>query len=179
MKKVVVLFMLLLVASGMMAQEVVSNVGASVLLRSNDKFYCNGEKMSYKDCQAYLALYAEQDIYNQFSSGRRMYNTGWGLLGTGLALDAVALGSAIGFLSYEMDPERPTMGPGAAIFLFTIPIAVGGLAFTITGIPLVCVGKNKMKNSVDAYNVASHMANLQPKLGVQVTCNGIGLVCTF
>ena len=105
---------------------------------------------------------------------------GWGLLGTGLALDAFAVGFTLGIcLPFEQDPEAPTMGPVLAVLLLSLPVAAGGLAFTITGIPLVCVGQKKMKNSFDAYNISLPSASLQPELRLQANNNGIGLVCSF
>ena len=181
MKKLFGIVLLVLLASHIMAQDVIyPTVGSHVLSREGNKFYCDGEKISQKDVQAYLKFNADQDIYKQFRSGRQMYNTGWGLLGTGLALDAFAIGFTLGLcVPYEPDPEAPTMGPMLAVMLVGIPVAAGGLAFTITGIPLVCVGQNKMRNSFDAYNISLPQARFQPELRLQANNNGIGLVCAF
>ena len=141
--------------------------------------YYNGEKISQRDCQAYLLFNADEDIYNQFRKGRQMYSTGWGLLGTGLALDAFAIGFTASLCGFKQDPERPTMGPMLAILLVSIPVGAGGLAFTITGIPLVCVGQKKMKNSFEAYNISLASTPIQPELRLQANNNGIGLVCSF
>ncbi|MBR2936761.1 MAG: hypothetical protein IKB81_06760, partial [Paludibacteraceae bacterium] len=139
-----------------------------------------GEKISQRDCQAYLLFNADEDIYNQFRKGRQMYSTGWGLLGTGLALDAFALGFTLGIcLPFNQDLEAPTMGPMLAVMLVSLPVAAGGLAFTITGIPLVCVGQKKMKNSFEAYNISLSSTPIQPELRLQANNNGIGLVCSF
>ena len=181
MKKLFGMVLLVLLASHIMAQDVISpTVGSHVLSREGNKFYCDGEKISRRDVQAYIKFNADQDIYKQFRSGRQMYNTGWGLLGTGLALDAFAIGFTLGLCaSYHPDPDRPTMGPGLALLLISTPIAAGGLAFTITGIPLVCVGQNKMKKSFDAYNISLPQTSFQPELRLQANNNGIGLVCSF
>ena len=181
MKKLFGICVLILMVGHMMAQDVICpTIGSSVLSREGNKFYCDGEKISQRDVQAYLKFNADQDIYKQFRSGRQMYNTGWGLLGTGLALDAFAIGFTLGLcVPYEPDPEAPTMGPMLAVMLVGIPVAAGGLAFTITGIPLVCVGQNKMRNSLDAYNISLPQARFQPELRLQANNNGIGLVCNF
>ena len=181
MKKIFGLFMLMLLACNVLAEDMIyPSVTASVLSRQGNKFYCDGEKISQRDMQAYLEFNADQDIYKQFRSGRQMSSTGWGLLGTGLALDAFAIGFTLGLcVPYEPDPEAPTMGPMLAVMLVGIPVAAGGLAFTITGIPLVCVGQNKMRNSFDAYNISLPQAGFQPELRLQTNNNGIGLVCAF
>ena len=181
MKKFFGIFMLILLACNVLAEDMIyPSVTASVLSRQGNKFYSDGEKISQRDVQAYLKFNADQDIYKQFRSGRQMYNTGWGLLGTGLALDAFAIGFTLGLcVPYEPDPEAPTMGPMLAVMLVGIPVAAGGLAFTITGIPLVCVGQNKMRNSFDAYNISLPQASFQPELRLQANNNGIGLVCAF
>ena len=181
MKKIFGLFMLMLLACNVLAEDMIyPSVTASVLSRQGNKFYSDGEKISQRDVQAYLKFNADQDIYKQFRSGRQMYNTGWGLLGTGLALDAFAIGFTLGLcVPYEPDPEAPTMGPMLAVMLVGIPVAAGGLAFTITGIPLVCVGQNKMRNSFDAYNISLPQARFQPELRLQTNNNGVGLVCSF
>ena len=181
MKKLFGICVLILMVGHVMAQDVICpTIVPSVLSREGNKFYCDGEKMSRRDVQAYLEFNADQDIYKQFRSGRQMYSTGWGLLGTGLALDAFAIGFTLGLCaSYHPDPDRPTMGPGLALLLISTPIAAGGLAFTITGIPLVCVGQNKMRNSFDAYNISLPQASFQPELRLQTNNNGVGLVCAF
>ena len=181
MKKIFGIFMLMLLACNVLAEDMIyPSVTASVLSRQGNKFYSDGEKISQRDVQAYLKFNADQDIYKQFRSGRQMYSTGWGLLGTGLALDAFAIGFTLGLcVPYEPDPEAPTMGPMLAVMLVGIPVAAGGLAFTITGIPLVCVGQNKMRNSFDAYNISLPQTSFQPELRLQTNNNGIGLVCDF
>ena len=181
MKKLFGIFVLILMVGHVMAQDVICpTLGSSVLSREGNKYYYDGERVSHRDMQAYLKFNAEQDIYKQFRSGRQMYNTGWGLLGTGLALDAFAIGFTLGLcVPYEPDPEAPTMGPMLAVMLVGIPVAAGGLAFTITGIPLVCVGQNKMRNSFDAYNISLPQARFQPELRIQTNNNGVGLVCSF
>ena len=181
MKKIFGIFILMLLACNVLAEDMIyPSVTASVLSRQGNKFYSDGEKISRRDVQAYIKFNAEQDIYKQFRSGRQMYSTGWGLLGTGLTLDAFAIGFTLGLCaSYHPDPDRPNMGPGLAILLISVPIAAGGLAFTITGIPLVCVGQNKMKKSFDAYNISAPQTSFQPELRLQTNNNGIGLVCNF
>ena len=181
MKKIFGIFMLMLLACNVLAEDMIyPSVTASVLSRQGNKFYSDGEKISQRDVQAYLKFNADQDIYKQFRSGRQMYSTGWGLLGTGLALDAFAIGFTLGLcVPYEPDPEAPSMGPMLAVMLVGIPVAAGGLAFTITGIPLVCVGQNKMRNSFDAYNISLPQARFQPELRLQTNNNGVGLVCSF
>lgn len=180
MKKIFGIFMLMLLTCNVLAEDMIyPSVIASPLSRKGNKYYYNGEKISQRDCQAYLLFNADEDIYNQFRKGRQMYSTGWGLLGTGLALDAFAIGFTASLCGFKQDPELPTMGSILAVMLVSIPVGAGGLAFTITGIPLVCVGQKKMKNSFDAYNVSLLSTHIQPELRLQANNNGIGLVCSF
>ena len=180
MKKIFGIFMLMLLTCNVLAEDMICPVvTASLLSREGNKYYYNGEKISQRDCQAYLLFNADEDIYNQFRKGRQMYSTGWGLLGTGLALDAFTIGFTASLCGFKQDPELPTMGSILAVMLVSIPVGAGGLAFTITGIPLVCVGQKKMKNSFDAYNVSLLSTHIQPELRLQANNNGIGLVCSF
>ncbi len=178
------LFGLLLIfaASNTIAQEVQLPYPATTALSyEKNKIYYEGNLISKRDCQAFLRQNAQEDIYRQYRSGLRMYNAGWGLLGTGLTLDAFAIGFTVGlFASFHYDPECPTMGPGLAIMLISVPVGTVGLACNIAGIPLVCVAKKRMQKSIAAYNIslpepqtAKNYWSLQP------SSNGIGLAYHF
>ena len=182
--KRIVLFSLLLIfaATSTLAQEVqLPYPSTTALSYEKNKIYYEGNHISKRDCQAFLLFNADEDIYNQFRKGRQMYSTGWGLLGTGLALDAFALGFTLGIcLPFEQDPERPTMGPMLAVMLVSIPVGAGGLAFTITGIPLVCVGQKRMQQSIEAYNVSlPEPQTAKNYWSIQPSSNGIGLAYHF
>ena len=139
--KRIVLFSLLLIfaASSTLAQEAnLPYPSTTALAYEKNKIYYEGNHISKRDCQAFLRLNAQEDIYRQYRSGLRMYNAGWGLLGTGLTLDAFAIGLTVGlYASFEQDPERPTMGPGLAIILISVPVGAAGLACNIAGIYVV------------------------------------------
>ena len=114
MKRIVLFSLLLIFATtSTLAQEVqLPYPSTTALSYEKHKIYCEGNHISKRDCQAFLQLNAQEDIYRQYRSGLRMYNAGWGLLGTGITLDALAIGLTIGLCaSFEQDPERPTMGP--------------------------------------------------------------------
>ena len=182
--KRIVLFSLLLIfaASSTLAQEAnLPYPSTTALSYEKNKIYYEGNQISKKDCQAFLRLNAQEDIYRQYRSGLRMYNAGWGLLGTGLTLDAFAIGFTVGlFASFHYDPERPTMGPGLAIILISVPVGAAGLACNIAGIPLVCVGKKRMQQSIDAYNISlPEPQTAKNYWSIQPSSNGIGLAYHF
>ena len=80
----------------------------------------------------------------------------------------------------EPDPEQPTMGPGMVIMLISVPIAATGLACNIAGIPLVCVGKKRMQQSIDAYNISlPEPQTAQNYWSILPSGNGIGLAYHF
>lgn len=174
--------LLLFVTSSLVAQEVqLPYPGVTALSYDKSKFYHQGEHISKRDCQTFLKLNAEQDIYNQYKSGLQMYQAGWSLVGIGLAVDAAVLGFSIGLLAgYDPDPERPTMGPMFAVLLIGGPMVAGALALEITGIPLICVGNKRMKQSIDAYNITQQPAESANNFWrIQPTRNGIGLTYNF
>ena len=180
MKKLFPLFMLMLLACNMLAQDLgYPSVSASALSREGNKYYFNGEKISRRDCQAYLHFYADQATYKKFRSGRQMYNVGWAALGTGIALDVFALGFTMTLSPNNPDALFPNLKPMLGLLFVTVPTAASGLALTITGIPLVCAGQKKMTKSFDAYNISLPSDHIQPELRVQANNNGLGLVCSF
>lgn len=55
MKKIFGLFMLMLLACNVLAEDVIyPSVTASPLSRKGNKYYYNGEKISQRDCQAFF-----------------------------------------------------------------------------------------------------------------------------
>ena len=182
--KRIVLFSLLLIFAiiSTLAQEVrLPYPSTAALSYEKYKIYCEGNHISKRDCQAFLQLNAQEDIYRQYRSGLRMYNAGWGLLGTGITLDAFAIGLTIGLCaSFEQDSERPTMGPTLSILLIAVPVGAAGLACNIAGIPLVCVGKKRMQQSIEAYNISlPEPQTAQNYWSIQPSSNGIGLAYHF
>ena len=182
MKKILGIFVLILMVGHVMAQDVICpTIGSSVLSREGNKFYSDGEKISRRDVQAYIKFNAEQDIYKQFRSGKQMYDAGWSLMGIGLGFDAAAVGliTAV-YIDRQLHSHEGECGCGVAFaFLFSGAMVVGGLVFEVPAIPLICVGKSKMRKSFDAYNISSPQASFQPELRLQTNNNGIGLVCNF
>lgn len=176
--------LLLFVASSLVAQEVqLPYPGVTALSYEKSKFYHQGEHISKRDCQTFLKLNAEQDIYNQYKSGLQMYQAGWSLLGIGLAADAAVLGMIMGYaIDYHTsthNPDQPDMG-GGMVMLFSIMIAGSALALEIPAIPLICVGNKRMKQSIDAYNITQQPAESANNFWrIQPTSNGIGLTFNF
>lgn len=183
MKRIVLFSLLLIFATtSTLAQEVqLPYPSTTALSYEKHKIYYEGNHISKRDCQAFLQLNAQEDIYRQYRSGLRMYNAGWGLLGTGLTLDAFAIGLTIGLCaSFEQDPERPTMGPTLSTLLIAVPVGAAGLACNIAGIPLVCIGKKRMQQSIDAYNISlPEPQTAQNYWSIQPSSNGIGLAYHF
>ena len=179
MKKIFGLFMLMLLTCNVFAEELYPSLSPSVLSRDKNKFYYNGERISQRDVQAYLKFNADQDIYKRFRSGRQMYQAGWGLMGIGLTADAIAATVVSGVLiysavnGYEMNGlSASVLGVGGVMAIYVLPLQ-------LTAIPLICVGKSKMRKSFDAYNISLSQASFQPELRLQTNNNGIGLVCAF
>ena len=181
MKKILGIFMLMLLACNVLAEDIYPNLTPSVLSREGNKFYSDGEKISRRDVQVYLKFNAEQDIYKQFRSGKQMYDAGWSLMGIGLGFDAAAVGliTAV-YIDRQLHSHEGECGCGVAFaFLFSGAMVVGGLVFEVPAIPLICVGKSKMRKSFDAYNISSPQTSFQPELRLRANNNGVGLVCAF
>ena len=179
MKKIFGLFMLMLLTCNVFAEELYPSLSPSVLSRDKNKFYYNGERISQRDVQAYLKFNADQDIYKRFRSGRQMYQAGWGLMGIGLTADAIAATVVSGVLiysavnGYEMNGlSASVLGVGGVMAIYVLPLQ-------LTAIPLICVGKSKMRKSFDAYNISSPQTSFQPELRLRANNNGVGLVCNF
>lgn len=184
--KRIILFSLLLIfaATSTLAQEVqLPYPSTTALSYEKNKIYYEGERISKRDCQAFLRLNAQEDIYRQYCSGLRMYNAGWGLMGIGLAIDAATI-AYMGWGLYDWakdyNPECPDMGPGLG-FLFTGMIIGGAfLLFEAPAIPLLCVGKKRMQQSIDAYNISlPEPQTAKNYWSIQPTNNGIGLAYHF
>ena len=179
MKKIFGLFMLMWLTCNVFAEEIYPSLSPSVLSRDKNKFYYNGERISQRDVQAYLKFNADQDIYKRFRSGRQMYQAGWGLMGIGLTADAIAATVVSGVLiysavnGYEMNGlSASVLGVGGVMAIYVLPLQ-------LTAIPLICVGKSKMRKSFDAYNISSPQTSFQPELRLRANNNGVGLVCAF
>ena len=179
MKKIFGLFMLMLLTCNVFAEELYPSLSPSVLSRDKNKFYYNGERISQRDVQAYLKFNADQDIYKRFRSGRQMYQAGWGLMGIGLTADAIAATVVSGVLIYSAVNGYEMNGLSASVLRVGGVMAIYVLPLQLTAIPLICVGKSKMRKSFDAYNISLSQANFQPELRLQTNNNGIGLVCAF
>ena len=179
MKKIFGLFMLMLLTCNVFAEEIYPSLSPSVLSRDKNKFYYNGERISQRDVQAYLKFNADQDIYKRFRSGRQMYQAGWGLMGIGLTADAIAVTVVSGVLIYSAVNGYEMNGLSASVLRVGGVMAIYVLPLQLTAIPLICVGKSKMRKSFDAYNISLSQANFQPELRLQTNNNGIGLVCAF
>ena len=179
MKKIFGLFMLMLLTCNVFAEEIYPSLSPSVLSRDKNKFYYNGERISQRDVQAYLKFNADQDIYKRFRSGRQMYQAGWGLMGIGLTADAIAATVVSGVLIYSAVNGYEMNGLSASVLRVGGVMAIYVLPLQLTAIPLICVGKSKMRKSFDAYNISLSQANFQPELRLQTNNNGVGLVCAF
>ena len=171
--------MLMWLTCNVFAEEIYPSLSPSVLSRDKNKFYYNGERISQRDVQAYLKFNADQDIYKRFRSGRQMYQAGWGLMGIGLTADAIAATVVSGVLiysavnGYEMNGlSASVLGVGGVMAIYVLPLQ-------LTAIPLICVGKSKMRKSFDAYNISSPQTSFQPELRLRANNNGVGLVCAF
>ena len=171
--------MLMLLTCNVFAEELYPSLSPSVLSRDKNKFYYNGERISQRDVQAYLKFNADQDIYKRFRSGRQMYQAGWGLMGIGLTADAIAATVVSGVLIYSAVNGYEMNGLSASVLRVGGVMAIYVLPLQLTAIPLICVGKSKMRKSFDAYNISLSQANFQPELRLQTNNNGIGLVCAF
>ena len=179
MKKIFGLFMLMLLTCNVFAEEIYPSLSPSVLSRDKNKFYYNGERISQRDVQAYLKFNADQDTYKRFRSGRQMYQAGWGLMGIGLTADAIAATVVSGVLIYSAVNGYEMNGLSASVLRVGGAMAIYVLPLQLTAIPLICVGKSKMRKSFDAYNISLSQASFQPELRLQTNNNGIGLVCAF
>ena len=171
--------MLMLLTCNVFAEEIYPSLSPSVLSRDKNKFYYNGERISQRDVQAYLKFNADQDIYKRFRSGRQMYQAGWGLMGIGLTADAIAATVVSGVLIYSAVNGYEMNGLSASVLRVGGVMAIYVLPLQLTAIPLICVGKSKMRKSFDAYNISLSQASFQPELRLQTNNNGVGLVCAF
>lgn len=182
MKRIVLFGLLLLfAASGLVAQEVqLPYPSTTALSYEKNKVYYGGERITKRDCQTFLMLNAQDEIYRQYRSGLRMYTAGWSLMGIGLATDAAAIGIIMGVgIEHSIHHYECGCGVGMAV-LFSAMMMGGALLVEIPAIPLLCVGKKRMQQSIDAYNISLPEPNTANNYwSIQPSNNGIGLAYHF
>ena len=100
-------------------------------------------------------------------------------MGIGLTADAIAATVVSGVLIYSAVNGYEMNGLSASVLRVGGVMAIYVLPLQLTAIPLICVGKSKMRKSFDAYNISLPQTSFQPELRLQTNNNGIGLVCAF
>ena len=113
------------------------------------------------------------DMYTDYLSGRRLYKSGVIVtsVGAGVVAASGLLFGSMFLPSKTTDNETPGMPLGTA--LISLGGAITGGAIIAVGVPLLCVGNNRLKNTVEGYNIRNVSLTLGP------TRYGAGLSFTF
>ena len=127
--------------------------------------------MSENEARLYLNTYARSDIYDTYYRGKRLSKNGGILISIGVGC---AVGGFVGLLMPATNGDN-TM----SIVCFAV-----AAPFTIIGIPIFAVGKNKKKSSANDYNDYKYRYNnqyssYQPTLNFNYTINGFGISLNF
>ena len=170
MKKIVfVMTMLVMAATALTAQEVVTLGGNNAtLLQPAGSYILYGDQvMNKKECAEFLSTH-NQPAYEKFQSGLKCTQAGWWTLGAGLAVDLA------GSILVAFVPEE---GNDAMSWAGISCIVAGGLAI-IASIPTIYIGYGRMDNAIDMFNVSQATAP-RAYWSVQGSENGIGLALHF
>ncbi len=183
MKKLLTIVCLLLAA--ICAQPVQS---ASLVVRSGNKYIIDNRTYDKKGFCRYIDG-RDMQVYQQFKSGMRVANAGWGLFATGGALNIAGIGMIIGGADNAVRTETGASATAkqgdieAIVATEAGGIVVGGILAIVAGSLLqtssiIClgVGYGRMHKAADMYNVSvqNHFrAELRP------ATSGIGLALAW
>ena len=166
------------------------------LARVGNKYYAGKEEMKGKQVLEFYAQQNCQEAYNQFKTGRNCYISGWTLLGAGAGMTVIGLGCVIGGVVNTLGGAMGAMGDAvqggdgeggigrmnsgkSTTIAGAVLIGIGAAAQIACG-PLIVVGRKKMYQSVDLYNVTCRKrAQVQPYWSIQTSNNGLGFAVNF
>ena len=148
----------------------------SILTYSRSKVYRNGQRLSEDEVRSLMANSMEFNLYDrgmkQKKSGKIMLWVGAGAALAGIitlsATSTSYVGSDSHYDYYIYD------SPGAAIAGMTLT-SIGSTSLIVGGI-VYCVGKKKIRSSIDQYN---YRASSHSFLQLGATNNGLGFVYNF
>ena len=154
------------------------------VLRNGNTYFYTGQSMNKREYRDFLSTRCTP-AYELFNKGYRLANAGWGLFGSGLAIEVAGVGMICAAFIQGNSNTNGDLSTGLGnvagmsfMFAFgTIVCATGGI-LEVASIPMLCVGYSRMHNSVDVYNIEVHK---QPalSLGVSSSTNGVGLALRF
>ena len=143
------------------------------LTRDGNTYFYKGKPMGQKEFVEFIK--ADCDIaYQHYLKNRKMERTGWALFGVGLGVCAVG-GTLLQLMSDGQKGDAET----AMIYASYAAYAMGA-GMVAAGIPLICVGNIKKKNSHEVYNMHCDQPQaFQPELKLTSGPNGLGLALSF
>lgn len=178
MKKLLTIVCLLLAT--ICAQPVQS---ASLVVRSGNKYIIDGQTYDKKGFCRYIDG-RDMQAYQQFKSGMRVANAGWGMFGSCLGLELAGAGAFIGGgIKAGIDAgkggeisEKDIMSSMNTTMAVGIVLITVGALLEIPSIVCLGVGYGRMHKAADMYNVSvqNHFrAELRP------ATSGIGLALAW
>ena len=174
MAKVLIIWLLLLAVSAAHGQVIVRTGNH---YQVGETTYCTSTAF-----RGYLKN-TRPELFAQYNKGYKTAMVGWGLFAVGVA--AVPLG-VMGMMSNQDNPPAFMTKEDWANYrkqhdlitaLFASQVGIGG-SMAAAGIVMLSVGYHKMHHAVDVYGVPQTEAP-QASWGINLTGNGIGLVCHF
>ena len=143
------------------------------MTRDGKTYFYKGKSMDQKQFVEFIK--ADCDIaYQHYLKNRKMERTGWALFGVGLGVGAVG-GTLLLFISDGQKGDAET----AMIYASYAAYAMGA-GMVAAGIPLICVGNIRKKNSHEVYNMYCNQPQaFRPELKPTSGPNGLGLALSF
>lgn len=156
-----------------------------------NKYYCDDQTLRESEMLDFYADHNCQEAYTQFKRGRQCTQAGWTFLAVGIASTSISLGCGIAYAvdglgsiinAYSSGSGRRYQ-PDKELADASLAFGVIATATTITCIPLLKVGKKKIKEAEETYNaVCAGKRKYTPKqayLNLQASENGIGFALNF
>ena len=155
---------------------------SSVLIKKYDDFYYLGDRRMSED--EYLAFIQTncQEAWDSYQKGRKLWKTGWGLLGAGAAVLSVGMACVI-YGSIQLPQAKPEGSPwykeayGSLVSGAVLtPIGAG---LCLGSIPCLVVGGLKKNRSHNVYNEVCASRQVVATIKLQSSSNGLGLALNF
>lgn len=146
--------------------------------KGDDGFYYLGD--SKMDEAAYLEFIKNNcpAAWNSYNKGKKLWVSGWALLGGGIVIEAIGIGIYKAGLSSIYSNPRDNSG---VILAYTgiAEMAIGGV-MTVGSIPCLIIGGIKKNNSHEVYNEECiRQTAYVVEFGLQASHNGLGLAMKF
>lgn len=172
MQKIVISLLFILMATlHVQAQDMpATTTNTPTLMQEAGNYYYYGNQvMNKKEYRDFLSTHC-QPAYQQYQSGFKCYQAGWGLVGASLGIDLLGSILLVG---------NPRGGSDAMFTAGMICIGLGACGL-LASIPTIFIGYSRMGKSVDTFNISQTKATApQAYWSIETSPNSIGIALNF